>query len=53
MAAGRSSPAAAAAAEAVTATATATRRGIDRQAVDRGIAYALMVAALAVTYALH
>ncbi|GJM90578.1 hypothetical protein PR202_ga06876 [Eleusine coracana subsp. coracana] len=29
------------------------RRWIDRQAVDRGIAYALMVAALVATYALH
>lgn len=29
------------------------RRGIDRQAVDRGVAYALMVAALVATYALH
>ncbi|KAJ1278474.1 hypothetical protein BS78_04G082200 [Paspalum vaginatum] len=29
------------------------RRGIDRQAVDRGVAYVLMVAALVATYALH
>ncbi|KAF8691481.1 hypothetical protein HU200_040625 [Digitaria exilis] len=41
-----------------TASATAAapvrgRRGIDRQAVDRGVAYALMVAALVATYALH
>ncbi|KAG2649441.1 hypothetical protein PVAP13_1NG107544 [Panicum virgatum] len=29
------------------------RRGLDRQAVDRGVAYVLMVAALVATYALH
>lgn len=29
------------------------RRGVDRQAVDRGVAYVLMVAALVATYALH
>ena len=29
------------------------RRGIDRQAVDRGVAYLLMVSALVATYALH
>nr|ACG26444.1 hypothetical protein [Zea mays]ACG30160.1 hypothetical protein [Zea mays] len=40
--------------ETVAATAAARgRRGIDRQAVDRGIAYLLMVAALVATYALH
>uniref|UniRef100_A0A0D9VDL9 Uncharacterized protein n=1 Tax=Leersia perrieri TaxID=77586 RepID=A0A0D9VDL9_9ORYZ len=33
--------------------AAARRRGIDRQAVDRGIAYVLMVVALVTTYALH
>ncbi|KAL6628940.1 hypothetical protein ACP70R_028705 [Stipagrostis hirtigluma subsp. patula] len=49
MAAGRSSAAAAEDA----AVATPGRRGIDRQAVDRGFAYALMLAALALTYALH
>ncbi|KAG0532298.1 hypothetical protein BDA96_04G096200 [Sorghum bicolor] len=35
------------------AAARGGRRGIDRQAVDRGIAYLLMVAALVATYALH
>lgn len=38
------------------AAAGAGRRGmivIDRQAVDRGIAYALMAVALVATYALH
>jgi len=29
------------------------RRGLDRQAVDRGVAYVLMVGALVATYALH
>ncbi|KAG2656967.1 hypothetical protein PVAP13_1KG120600 [Panicum virgatum] len=29
------------------------RRGLDRQAVDRGVACVLMVAALVATYALH
>lgn len=36
-----------------TTAAVRGRRGIDRQAVDRGIAYLLMVAALVATYALH
>ena len=35
------------------AAARGGRRGIDRQAVDRGVAYLLMVAALVATYALH
>ncbi|KAF7089407.1 hypothetical protein CFC21_092393 [Triticum aestivum] len=29
------------------------RRVVDREAVDRGVAYALMVVALVATYALH
>lgn len=37
----------------VAAGAARGRRGIDRQAVDRGVAYLLMVAALVATYALH
>ncbi|PUZ74646.1 hypothetical protein GQ55_1G081700 [Panicum hallii var. hallii] len=50
-AAGKSSSAAE---ETVAAAAPARgRRGVDRQAVDRGVAYVLMVAALVATYALH
>jgi hypothetical protein len=49
MAGGKSS----AAEETAAAAPTQGQRRIDRQAVDRGIAYALMVAALVATYALH
>jgi len=37
----------------VAGAATRGKRGIDRQAVDRGVAYLLMVASLIATYALH
>jgi hypothetical protein len=51
MAGGKSS--AAEETQAVAPSIRGRRRGIDRQAVDRGIAYVLMVTALVATYALH
>ncbi|RCV04919.1 hypothetical protein SEVIR_1G039150v4 [Setaria viridis] len=52
-AAGKSSSAVEETTKVAAAPAARGRRGIDRQAVDRGVAYALMVAALVATYALH
>jgi len=49
-AAGKSSSSAA---EEAAAAPARGRRGLDRQAVDRGVACVLMVAALVATYALH